>query len=261
MPSKSTNYQKKKTAPSIDAIGADMGRKPPQAVDIEEAVLGALMLEPNVVPEVMEVLNGDCFYKEQNRKIFDAVKTLSDGHNPIDIFTVADELTRKGDLEAVGGAFYLSQLTNRIGAAAHVEYHSKILLQKYIQRELINISYEVEKSAFDDAMSVDELLDTAQQKIFNLTEKNMRNDTVRIDDLVNRTIDEIEKVQGNTDGLSGIPSGFPSLDGKDGVRPEYGEEYGRRPSRAGRLLLAGDVVRISRQTFDGQRDRPCLQQD
>ena len=213
MPSKTSGYSKKKTqTPGVDAIGVEIGRKPPQAIDIEEAVLGALMLEQSVVPEVLGVLNEDCFYKEANRKIFNAIKKLSDGHNPIDLYTVADELSKTGDLEEVGGAYYLSQLTNRIGAAAHIEYHSKILLQKYIQRELITISYEVQKNAFDDTMSVDDLLDSTQQKIFSLTENNLRKATTPIHDLLDDAIDEIEKNQSNKEGLSGIPSGFPSLD-------------------------------------------------
>jgi replicative DNA helicase len=213
MAGRNPGYPKKQPqSPDIDAIGVEIGRKPPQAIDIEEAVLGALMLEQNVVPEVMDLLIPECFYKEANRKIFNAIKTLSDNHNPIDIYTVADQLSSTGDLDSVGGAYYLSQLTNRIGAAAHVEYHSKVLLQKYIQRELISISYEVQKNAFDDTLSVDELLDSTQQKIFSIAERNIRKEIMPIHDLVNATIDEIEQAQKNTEGVSGIPSGFPSLD-------------------------------------------------
>ncbi len=196
----------------IDVIGLDLGKKPPQAVDVEEAVLGALLLEPNVVPDVLDLLNVDSFYKDAHKKIFAAISSLSLQHNPIDIFTVAEELKKTNSLEEIGGAFYLSELSSKIGAAAHVDFHVKILLQKYIQRELISISYEVQKNSFDDSIPVDDLLDSTQQKFFTLAERNMKRETQPIHDVITTTIAEIESYQERTDGLSGVPSGFTGLD-------------------------------------------------
>ncbi|HCT93409.1 MAG: replicative DNA helicase [Bacteroidetes bacterium GWE2_39_28] len=197
---------------NLDVLGLEMGKRPPQAVDIEEAVLGALMLEPTAITDVLDIISPDCFYKETNRKIFTAISALAAKHAPVDIFTVSDELKNSGDLESVGGASYLSQLSMKIGAAAHIDYHAKILLQKYIQRELISISYGVQKDAFDDAVSVDDLLDTTQQKIFTLADRNMRKEAQVVQYVINQAIDDLQKNQLRTDGLSGVPSGYTSVD-------------------------------------------------
>jgi len=198
---------------NLDAIAEDFGgRKPPQAIDIEEAVLGALLLEPEVVPDVLDQIQADCFYKDIHRKIFEAISTLSSRNDPVDIFSVSDELTKRNQLEEVGGMAYLSQLSNKIGAAAHVDYHTKILLQKFLQRELIAISYDVQKAAFDDSLPVDELVDTAEEKIFTLAERNVRSETKPIKSVINRAIEQIEANQAREDGLSGVPSGYTGID-------------------------------------------------
>ncbi|MCL2727719.1 MAG: replicative DNA helicase [Bacteroidales bacterium] len=204
------NKAKKET--NIDLLGLDMGKKPPQAIDIEEAVLGALMLESNAVTDVMGILTPDCFYKEAHRKIFSSIVSLSLRHDPVDIFTVAEELKKEQQLEEVGGPYYLSQLSNRVGAAAHVDYHVKILLQKYIQRELIGISYEVQRDSFDDSIPVDDLLDTAQQKLFTLSDRNLRRDSQSVKIILNQAMEELQVAQSRSDGLSGVASGYTSLD-------------------------------------------------
>jgi len=204
---------KKPEKVNIGAIGDEMGGlKPPQAIDIEEAVLGALLLEPNVVPDVLDQLQSECFYKDAHKKIFEAISILSLRNDPIDIYTVSDELTKRGELDEVGGMAYLSQLSIKIGAAAHVEYHTKVLLQKFIQRELISISYDIQKQAFDDALPVDDLVDSAEQKIFGLAERNMRNETEPIKSIINQAVEEIEENQKREDSLSGVPSGYAAID-------------------------------------------------
>lgn len=202
----------KKKEVSIDALGLEAGKVPPQAVDVEEAVLGAMMIEPNCVPDVLERLTAECFYKEANRKIFSAISALTKDHEPVDIFTVAEALKRTGDLETVGGPYYLSLLSSKVGAAAHVEYHVNILLQKHIQRELITISTEVQRDSFDDSIPVDDLLNNAQQKLFELAERNMKRETLPVQDVLKDTVAEIEANQDRTDGLSGVPSGFTGID-------------------------------------------------
>jgi replicative DNA helicase len=209
---KEVNRQKAKSDKNIDILSLEMGKKPPQAIDIEEAVLGALMLEPNAISDIIDVINPDCFYKESNKKIFTAIASLASKHAPVDIFTISDELKNMGDLEAVGGTVYLSQLSMKIGAAAHIDYHAKILLQKYIQRELIGISYEVQRDSFDDSISVDDLLDSTQQKIFTLSDRNMKRDTQAIQFVISQAIDDLQSTQLREDGLSGVPSGYTSID-------------------------------------------------
>jgi len=206
------NKSKQGTDKNIDSLAMDMGKKPPQAVDIEEAVLGALMLEPHAVPDTLEIVNPECFYKETHRKIFSAIKTLSDNHNPVDFLTVSDELKRTGDLEFVGGVAFLTQLSMKISSAAHVEYHAKILLQKYIQRELISISYEVQKDSFDDNIPVDDLLDATQQKIFTLSDRNIKRETRPVRSIIEDAIEELHTNQLRSDGLSGVRSGYTSVD-------------------------------------------------
>ena len=197
---------------NLDVLGLEMGKKPPQALDIEEAVLGALMLEPDAVTEVVDTIGPDCFYKEANRKIFTAITSLATRHAPVDIFTVSEELKNIGELESVGGLTYLSQLSMKIGAAAHIDYHAKILLQKYIQRELISISYGVQKEAFDDSLPVDDLLDNTQQKLFSLSDRNMRKDARAIQYVINDAIEDLQQNQLRQDGLSGVPSGYTAID-------------------------------------------------
>ena len=198
---------------NLDAIAEDFGgRKPPQAIDIEEAVLGALLLEPEVVPDILDQLQADCFYKDVHKKIFEAITTLSSRNDPVDIFSVSDELSKRGELEEVGGMAYLSQLSTKIGAAAHVEYHTKVLLQKFLQRELISISYEVQKAAFDDSLPVDDLIDSAEEKVFTLAQRNVRNETKPIPSVINRAVEQIEINQKREDGLSGVPSGYTGID-------------------------------------------------
>lgn len=198
---------------NLDAIAEDLGgRKPPQAIDIEEAVLGALLLEPEVVPDVLDQLQSDCFYKDIHKKIYEAITVLSGRNDPVDIFTVSDELSKRGELEEVGGLAYLSQLSTKIGAAAHVEYHTKVLLQKFLQRELIAISYRVQKAAFDDSLPVDDLIDTAEEEVFTLAQRNVRNETKPILSVINRAVEQIEVNQKREDGLSGVPSGYTGID-------------------------------------------------
>ncbi|MBP5316742.1 MAG: replicative DNA helicase, partial [Bacteroidales bacterium] len=204
--------RKKEIKVDLPQLAVDMGRKPPQAIEIEEAVLAAMMLDADCINDVLESLTPDCFYNESNRKIFSAITAIASRNDKVDILTVADELTKTGDLEAVGGASYLSALSMKIGAAANTDYHTKILLQKFIQRELISISYRVQKQAFEDSMPVDDLLQFAQQEVFVLAERNMKRDTSPIQMVINQAIDDIQKGQERQDGLSGVPSGYANID-------------------------------------------------
>lgn len=203
---------KKQKRVDIAQISAESGLKPPQAIEIEEAVLAAMMLESEVISDVLDQLNDKCFYKEANRKIFSAIKEIASRNDKVDILTVADELSRRGELEDAGGITYLSEISLRISAAANTDYHCKILLQKYIQRELISISHNIQKFAYEDSLPVDDLLQTAEQDIFELADRNMRKDTSLVSSVLNRAIDEIQEGQNRQDGLSGVPSGYLGID-------------------------------------------------
>lgn len=204
--------QQKQKEANVDLVGLEIGKKPPQALDVEEAVLGALLLEPNCVTDVLGILRPECFYKENHQKIYQAIANLSMRHEPVDIYTVAEELKKTSDLEAVGGPGYLSELSLKVGAAAHVDYHSKLLVQKYIQRELIGISYEIQHDAFDDGIPVDDLLDSSQQKLFSLADRNLRRETRPVQSVISQALDELAEVQQREEGISGLNSGYASLD-------------------------------------------------
>lgn len=195
-----------------DSFFNDSGRVPPQAVDFEEAVLGALMLEKNAVNDAIDVLQPESFYKEAHQKIYAAIKDLFGKGEAIDILTVTQELRQRGELEFVGGAYYISQLTNRVASAANVEHHARIIAQKYIQRELIRISSETIKSAYDETTDVFDLLDKAETNLFKVAEGNIRKNYDSMSKIMQQAIEEIENAQNNKDGISGIPTGFTALD-------------------------------------------------
>ncbi|MFN5325008.1 MAG: replicative DNA helicase [Bacteroidota bacterium] len=188
------------------------GKLPPQAVDLEEAVLGALMLEKDALSAVVDILKPACFYKEAHRLIFAVIHELFNAAQPIDILTVTHALKKKGELELVGGAYYISQLTSRIASAANIEYHARIILQKHIQRELIRISGETIRDSYEDNMDVLELLDRAEKNLFEIAEGNIRRNYEDMPSLVTKAMKEIEVAANQKDGITGVPSGFTELD-------------------------------------------------
>ncbi len=190
----------------------DHGKIPPQATDLEEAVLGAIMLEKDALTTVIDILKPEVFYKEQHQVIFGAIIRLFGKSEPVDILTVTNELKKNGELELAGGAYYITQLTNRISSSANVEYHARIITQKYIQRELIRISSEVIRDAFEDTMDVFDMLDKAEQGLFAVSENNLRRNYEDMQSLVKEAIFEIEAAKNQQDQLRGVPSGFTALD-------------------------------------------------
>ncbi len=203
--------QRLRQSPSIPNF-FEHGKVPPQAVDLEEAVLGAIMLEKDALTTVIDILKPDVFYKEAHQVIFSAIHRLFAKSEPVDILTVTNELKKSGELEVVGGAFYITQLTNRIASAANVEYHVRIITQKYIQRELIRISSEIIKDAFEDTTDVFDLLDRAEQNLFSVSESNLRRNYEDMQSLVQEAIREIEAARSQEAHLRGVPSGFTEID-------------------------------------------------
>ena len=209
---KRTGFIKSKSIDTpIDLLNSQ-GRIPPQAVDLEEVVLGALMLEKEAVNAVIDILTPEVFYKEAHQLIFAAIKDLFTKSEPIDILTVTNHLKSTNDLDAVGGAYYISQLTNRVVSSANIEYHSRIILQKHIQRQLIQISSETIKDAYEDSADVFGLLDNAENKLFQISENNLRRNYDQMPDLVKLAIEDIEKAKNSGSQLRGVPSGYTELD-------------------------------------------------
>ncbi|MBW6489594.1 MAG: replicative DNA helicase [Lentimicrobium sp.] len=186
------------------------GKVPPQAIDLEEAVLGAIMLEKDALAAIIDVIRPEAFYKEAHRIIFQAITKLFSKGEPIDILTVTNELKFIGELEAAGGPFYIAQLTNRVASAANTEFHARIILQKFIQRELIRISSEIIKDAYEDTTDVFQLLDKAENQLFSVGENNMRRNYLDMHSLVRDAVKQIEASK--TKQFSGVASGFTELD-------------------------------------------------
>ncbi|MBS4058365.1 MAG: replicative DNA helicase [Bacteroidales bacterium] len=188
------------------------GRIPPQAIDLEEVVLGAMMLEKDAVNAVIDILKPEVFYKDGHQKIAEAIQNLFVKSEPIDILTVTNELRSMGDLEMIGGPYYISQLTNRVVSGANIEFHARIILQKHIQRELIRISSDIIKDAYEDTTDVFDLLDKAEQGLFAVSESNLRRSFFTMPDLIKQAIQDIESARNAETNLRGVPSGYTDLD-------------------------------------------------
>ena len=203
--------RKKAKAVNLDTLGLEMGNKPPQALEVEEAVLGAVLIEPSAVDTALEELSASCFYDPRHRMIFEAMTELVNEHMSVDIITTSTKLRDKGNLEAVGGPVALAGLSEKVGAAAHIEYYVRILKQKSIQRDLITAAYEILKQSYDDSVKVDDLIDQAQTKIYNAIQNSQKKELQDIGSVINEAMKEIEANQDKS-GLNGVPSGYQSLD-------------------------------------------------
>lgn len=190
----------------------EYGKIPPQALDLEEAVLGAMMLEQYAINKVIDILQPDMFYKQSHQHIYSAIKNLFGKSEPVDILTVNQELSKEGVLDIVGGSYYIMQLTNRIASGANIEFHARIIQQKYIQRELIRISSNIIKDAFEETTDVLDLLDKAETSLFEVAENNLRRSAANMEDVVKEAIHNIEEAAKQEGSISGIPSGFHKLD-------------------------------------------------
>ncbi|MCK0114872.1 replicative DNA helicase [Gelidibacter sp. F63206] len=192
-------------------ISLEKGKIPPQALDLEEVVLGAMMIDKKGVDEVIDILSPEAFYKDAHKHIFEAIFKLFENSEPVDLLTVSSQLKKDAKLELVGGDFYLISLTQRVSSSAHIEFHARIILQKFIQRSLIKISNEIIEEAYDETKDVFDLLDQAEAKLYEVTQGNIKKSTETAQSLVIQAKKKIEDIS-NKEGLSGIPSGFDKLD-------------------------------------------------
>lgn len=188
------------------------GKVQPQAVPLEEAVLGALMLDKEALSIVLDIIRAESFYVDAHQLIYRAMLRLFERSQPVDLLTVMEELKKSGDLEAIGGPAYLAELTNRVASAANIEYHSRIIAQKHIQRELITVSTQTIRDAFEDTTDVFQLLDDAEQGLFSIAQQNMNRSYDSMGSLASKMLKQLEELRGKTDGLTGVPTGFTALD-------------------------------------------------
>lgn len=192
-------------------INLEKGKLPPQAVEMEEAVLGAMMIDTKGVNDVIDILIADAFYKDAHKLIYEAITKLFQDNQPIDILTVSTQLRKDGKLDLVGGDFYLISLTQKISSSAHIEFHARVILQKYIQRSLIRISNEIIEEAYDESTDVFDLIDSAEGKLYEVTQGNIKKSTETAQSLVAQAKKRIQDI-GSKEGLSGLPTGFHKLD-------------------------------------------------
>ncbi len=185
---------------------------PPQALDAEISVLGAMLRESEAVSSATELLDETCFYKEIHKKIFLAARSLFEKNQPVDILTVSNELKKRKELDLIGGQYYLTELIERTPSAAHISYHCNIVLDKSLLRRLISISTEVQEDCFSATDEATDIIDRAEQKIFAISERRAKKDFVHIKDVLLHTMEIMEKNHNKKGGITGVPTGFKDLD-------------------------------------------------
>ena len=206
---KNTFYKKEDLNISSNS---ELGKLPPQALDLEESVLGALMLEKDALTNIVDILKPENFYKDAHKEIYQAITELFNNAQPVDLLTVTNQLKKNGTLDLVGGSYYVTNLTTRVNSASNIEYHSRIILEQSIKRELINISTQVQKDAYEDTTDVFDLLDNTEQSLFDISESHIRKNYKKVQNLMKEAIDELEIKKERKDGITGVPSGFIDLD-------------------------------------------------
>lgn len=190
----------------------EVGKLPPQVPELEEAVLGALMLEKDAYSIVSDILKPESFYSPVHNIIYGAIQGLAVQQKPVDVLTVVEELKRRGELESAGGAVYVAELSEKVASAAHIEYHSRIIAQKYLARELITFSSEVTQKAFDETIDVDDLMQDTEGRLFEMSQRNVKKDVIQINPVIKEAMQVIQTAANRKDGMSGIPTGFNQLD-------------------------------------------------
>lgn len=209
MPDNRQNNRGKRGASPIDPTFAHVQ---PQAVDLEKVVLGALMVDSDAFSMVSEILKPETFYEPRHQKIYEAIRNMNMDERPVDIMTLNDELTKMGEINKVGGAEYLMEISSGVASAAHIEYHARILAQKYMARQLIHYAGDIETQAFDESVDVDELMQHAEGELFQLSQNNMKQDYTQVAPVVKSAVDILQRAASNKGGLTGIPTGYSGLD-------------------------------------------------
>ena len=209
---KQYNKYSKNNQEAYEKLTGIEGTIPPQSVELEQAVLGALMLERDAIIDVQEYVKAETFYLEEHRTIFRAIQALSVEMKAIDLYTVTERLKSQRELQKVGGAAYLAELTQKVASAAHIEFHAKIIAQKYVQRELIRSATEIERRSYDDEVDVTELIGFAEQEIFRVSEGNVKRSVQVASDILRKALQQIEEASKTAGEYNGVRSGFTDID-------------------------------------------------
>ena len=208
----SSRFNSKKQKPLQQSMFDTGGRLLPQDKDIEEAVLGALMLEKDAYTMVCDILKPESFYEPSNQIIYEAIQALGAAQQPIDMLTVVEKLRQMDMLDKVGGPIFISELTSRIASGAHIDYHARIIAQKYLARELISFCANIESKAFDESNDVDDLMQEAEGKLFEISQRNVKKDVIQIDPVIEQALNQIQAASNRQSGLSGLECGFSEID-------------------------------------------------
>ena len=209
MPETNNNKRRTNRQQPIDNTYAHLQ---PQAAEVERAVIGALLIDKDAYAIVCEMLYPESFYEPRNQMVYSAIRDLSLEEKPVDMLTVTEQLAKKGQLEEVGGPAYIAEISSKVASSAHIEYHARIIAQKFLARQLISFAGNIETKAFDETIDVDELMQEAEGSLFELSQKNMKKDYTQVDPVIKNAIDIISKAAANTDGLTGVPTGYHKLD-------------------------------------------------
>ena len=242
-------YKRKQQADNIHSASMEMGNVPPHAIDVEEAVLGAMMVSSDSVDQVMDLLKPEAFYDPKNKAVFESMLDLFNERSPIDMLTVIERLRQRQTLEETGGPGRIASLTQKVGTGANVEYYVCILQQKAIQRNLIEASYGILKDAFDPSVPVDDLVSGAQDSVYNAIAGNLKNPYKHVSEVINASMERIEKSQKST-GITGVHSGFHKVDQFTmGWQPGNLIILGARPS-VGKTAFALNLARNAAVEFN-----------
>jgi len=188
------------------------GHLQPQALEVEKAVLGALMIDKDAYAIVCETLRPDSFYEPRNQMVYEAIRDLAIEEKPVDVLTVTERLAKNGTLEEIGGPGYVAELSSRVASSANIEYHANIIAQKSLARQLISYTGMIQTKAFDETVDIDDLMQEAEGSLFELSQRNMKKDYTQINPVISQAIKTIQAAAANTDGLTGVPTGYHKLD-------------------------------------------------
>jgi replicative DNA helicase len=206
------NNTNKKRVRKPQPVDNTYGHLQPQAPEVEKAVLGALMIDKDAYAVVCEILHPESFYEPRNQMVYQAIMELSMAERPVDILTVTEQLAKNGNLEEVGGPGYVTELSARVASSANIEYHANIVAQKSLARQLIQFASMVETKAFDETIDVEELMQEAEGSLFELSQRNTKKDYTAIDPVIKQAVKTIQNAAKNTDGLTGVSTGYYKLD-------------------------------------------------
>lgn len=197
---------------NIQSIHERAGRVPPQATDVEQSVLGAMLIEREAIPRAVEILPPEAFYLSKHQKVYSAILSLFERGNPVDLITLTEELRRRGELEEVGGPYYLTELTTKVASAANVEYHARIIAEKSLLRRMIETMTTLVGTAYEPSTDAFELMDKAESEIFQISDSQLRRSATSMNEVIKQTLQQLEAIHGREGGITGVPSGFRRLD-------------------------------------------------